>query len=102
VLPEALDAARGIGYESDRARVLADLLTKVTFEPSFWQKILHALASLNRDSFLQNLPPLAPLIMQLGGMDSIKEVVKALGDVSRWWRWFLGVWEVRKFFKDNY
>jgi hypothetical protein len=86
VLPEALDAARSIGDESDRARTLAALLTRFTFESSFWQKILHALASLNRNDFLENLPQLAPLIMQLGGIDTLKEVVKDMRDVNRWWR----------------
>ncbi|NEO18480.1 MAG: hypothetical protein F6K53_14480 [Moorea sp. SIO4A1] len=89
VLSEALDCARGIDYESDRVNALQDLIK--IFTPSsvdfpLWQQILDSLASLTRPYFLRALPQLAPLIIELGGIEALRETVAAVDDVSRWWK----------------
>ena len=89
VLPEALDCARAIGFEDFRAHPLHRLIENLT--PSSvdfpdWQQLLNSLASLTRPHFLNALPQLAPLIMELGGVEALRETVAAVNDVSRWWR----------------
>ncbi len=44
------------------------------------------LATLTRPKFLQNLPQLAPIIIQLGGIEALRETWKAVQDVSKWWK----------------
>ncbi|NEO48607.1 MAG: hypothetical protein F6K55_32700, partial [Moorea sp. SIO4A3] len=89
VLPQALDCARGISDEDFRAEVLQDLIKNLT--PSsvdfpLWQQILDGLATLTRQEFVQALPQLAPLIIELGGIEALRETVAAVEDVSRWWK----------------
>ncbi|MGF1482607.1 MAG: hypothetical protein ACFB4I_24550 [Cyanophyceae cyanobacterium] len=89
IVPEALAAARGIGDESYRARALQGLmesLSSSSVDFSFWQETLHVLATLNRPHFIDNLPQLAPLILNLGGVEALRNTVSALKDVSRWWK----------------
>ncbi|MGB7439848.1 MAG: NB-ARC domain-containing protein [Coleofasciculaceae cyanobacterium] len=89
LLPQALEATRTLGFEGNRAKALQGLIER--FTPSsvdfpLWQKTLHVLASLNRPHFLNNLPQLAPLIIRLGGVEALRETVKAVKDVSQWWK----------------
>ena len=89
VLPEALDAARAIGDEYYRAIALqwwVKSLTPSSVNYPLWQKTLHTLASLTRPYFLKALPHLAPVIIKFGGVEALRETVKAVKDVSRWWR----------------
>jgi len=88
VLPEALDAARDIRFEVARAEVLQGLIKSLTpssVDYPLWQKTLHTLASLTRRRFLEALPHLAPLIIKFGGVEALRETLKAVKDVSRWW-----------------
>jgi len=89
VLPEALEAARAIEDETYRASALQGLIERLTpwsIDYPLWQKTLHTLASLTRPNFLKALPQLAPLIIHLGGVEALRETVKAHNDVSQWWR----------------
>jgi hypothetical protein len=89
VLPEALEVARGIGNESSRAwalQALTEVLTPNHVDLSLWEKILHALGSLTRPSFLETIPNLAPLIIHFGGVAALREVYQGIREVSRWWR----------------
>ncbi|NET61112.1 MAG: hypothetical protein F6K47_34800, partial [Symploca sp. SIO2E6] len=89
VLPEALDAARAIGDEYYRAyalRGLIEMFTPSSVDYPLWQKTLHTLASLTRPKFLEALPHLAPFIIHFGGVEALRETVKAVKDVSRWWK----------------
>ncbi|NEO69075.1 NB-ARC domain-containing protein [Moorena sp. SIO3H5] len=78
LLPEALNVVR-----------LDNLLKKLNpslVDFSDWQQLLNCLASLTRPQFLKHLPQLAPLIIELGGVEALRETVAAVEDVSRWWR----------------
>ena len=89
MLPQALEAAGNLGSETYRALALQDLLKKITslsIDAPLWQKTLHILASLNRKNFLSNLPQLAPLIIHFGGVEALRETVKAVEDISQWWK----------------
>ncbi len=89
LLPEALEIARAIGSESSRAEALQRLVTKlasISIDLLFLKKTFHALATLNRSHFLENLPQLAPLIVKFGGIEALREIPKAIMDVSRWWK----------------
>ncbi|NET57154.1 MAG: hypothetical protein F6K47_13615 [Symploca sp. SIO2E6] len=89
LLPEALEVARAIGDEYYRVQVLRDLIEKLapsSVDYPFWQKTLHTLASLTRPNFLEALPHLAPVIIKFGGVEALRETVKAMKDVSRWWK----------------
>ena len=89
VLLEALEAAKAIGSKSDRAMTLEELIIKSTsidVDLSLGKKILHDLATLNRPHFLKNLPNLALLIIKFGGVETLREITKAIIDVSRWWK----------------
>jgi hypothetical protein len=89
VLPEALEIARAIGRESDRAgalQVLTKVLTPANVDLSFWEKTLHALGTLTRPSFLETIPNLVPLILHFGGVVALREVHQGIREVSRWWR----------------
>jgi len=89
LLPEALEAVGAIGDESNRLVALQDFierLTPLSIDDPLWQKILHTLAILTRPNFLEALPHLAPLIIKFGGVKALRETVKAVKDVSRWWK----------------
>ncbi|NEQ66500.1 MAG: hypothetical protein F6K21_13530 [Symploca sp. SIO2D2] len=89
LLSEALDAARAIGNEYHRTIALERLvenLTPSSVDYPLWQQILHTLASLTRPNFLEALPHLAPVIIKFGGVEALRETVKAVKDVSRWWK----------------
>ncbi len=89
LLRSALETARAIGDESDRARALQGLISQLTstdLEPPVAKKILYDLATLNRPHFLQNIPNLAPLIIKLGGVNALREITQAIIDVCRWWK----------------
>ncbi|MGK7915942.1 MAG: hypothetical protein AB4038_10405 [Prochloraceae cyanobacterium] len=88
-MPESLDAARAIESEYYRAEALQGLIKRLassSLDFPLWQKTLHTLASLTRPEFLQNLPQLAPIIIQLGGIEALRETWKAVKDVSKWWK----------------
>jgi hypothetical protein len=89
LLPEALEVARAIGSESNRAKVLQALteaLTPANVDLSLWEKTLHALGTLTRPSFLATIPNLVPLILHFGGVEALREVYQGIREVSRWWR----------------
>ncbi|NES21943.1 MAG: hypothetical protein F6K41_24210 [Symploca sp. SIO3E6] len=89
LLPQALEAVGAIGNESNRLVALQDFIERLTFlsiDDPLWQKILQTLAILTRPKFLEALPHLAPVIIKLGGVEALRETVKAVKDVSRWWR----------------
>ena len=89
VLPEALEAARGVGSEYDRAKALQALtatLTPANVDLSFWQDVLQALGTLTRRKFLETIPNLVPLILHFGGVVALREVYQSIREVSRWWK----------------
>jgi hypothetical protein len=89
ILPEALEIARGIGYESKRAEVLQPLtkvLTPANVNRALWEKTLHVLGTLTRHHFLETIPNLVPLILHFGGEVALREVHQAIREVSRWWK----------------
>lgn len=88
IIPEALDALRLIQDELSRARALSELtphLKLFSVNVSLWQEIIHILAHLPRHNFLENLVSLSPILVELGGSDTLKETAQAIQDVGRWW-----------------
>ena len=89
LLTDALEAARAIGSEYSRTSALNSLIEKlISSHVNFlaWQKILRIIDSLKRNDFLNHFPKLAPLIIQLGGPEALRETVIAVKDVSQWWK----------------
>ena len=89
ILPEALEAARVISDERHRAYALSRLAThfsESTDEPAFWSEILSVLACCPRQYFLSNLVNLSQAILALGGMEALRQVVRAIQDVCRQWK----------------
>ena len=89
LLPEVLETARAIQYESFRAQAFSGLITNPNFslqdEVSLWQEFLHTLACRDRQQFLEDLVNLSPTIISLGGKEPLAAIVEAIKDVSRWW-----------------
>ena len=78
LLPQALNVVR-----------LDNLLKKLNpslVDFSDWQQILNCLASLTRPQFVYHLPEFAPLIIELGGVEALRETMAAVDDVRRWWK----------------
>ncbi|AOX04457.1 hypothetical protein BJP34_21915 [Moorena producens PAL-8-15-08-1] len=78
LLPEALNA---VGLDN-----LLKKLNPSLVDFSDWQQLLNCLARLTRPQFVYHLPQLAPLIIELGGIEALRETVAAVEDVRRWWR----------------
>ncbi|NEO77787.1 MAG: hypothetical protein F6J99_16705 [Moorea sp. SIO4G3] len=78
LLPEALNA---VGLDN-----LLKKLNPSLVDFSDWQQLLNCLARLTRPNFLYHLYQLAPLIIELGGIESLRETVAAVDDVRRWWK----------------
>ncbi|NEO77788.1 hypothetical protein [Moorena sp. SIO4G3] len=78
LLPEALNA---VGLDNLLKKLNPSLL-----DFSDWQQLLNCLARLTRPQFLNHLPQLAPLIIELGGVEALRETVVAVEDVRRWWK----------------
>nr|MDJ0591230.1 hypothetical protein [Pleurocapsa sp. MO_226.B13] len=88
-LSEALEKVKTIDNEKYRTEALQDLFKRLTLEEvdyAPWLQTLDVLASLSRKNFLELLPQLAPLIIHLGGNEALRETVKAVQDVSQWWK----------------
>jgi hypothetical protein len=88
---EALALVRLIQNESTRAEALGHFmfLSQIDWESialDFWHEILHTLSCLDRPTFIQEIPLLAPGILVLGGEAALAVVVVALREVCEQWR----------------
>lgn len=50
-----------------------------------WKETIYNLAKRPRSDLLSDLQALAPIISHLGGNRSLKEILQAIQDVTRWW-----------------
>ena len=84
-----LEAARQIGDESLRARVLSGFITNIqkmsdSFPYNFWCKLIHSLASLKRRELLNKIGENSQIIKELGSSKTFREIANAITDVGRW------------------
>ncbi len=92
-LRQALEAAREIEGKFARARALAGLAPhwaawarqdrRAAYSP--WPETLRALAARPRRDLLGDLRALGPALAALGGDEAVRETVRAIHDVGRWW-----------------
>jgi len=59
-------------------------LSQIKLYP-IWCKTLHLLAYHIREDLLVDLQALIPVIVALGGPETLEETAQAKEDVSRWW-----------------
>jgi hypothetical protein len=87
---EALAAARAIGDAGRRAEALTKLTPYLAGLPigtiyALWCETLHHLATRTRRDLLADLRDLAPAITAMGGAEAVREIIRAIQDVGRWW-----------------
>jgi len=89
---EAFEVARGItdGYAADRARAFAKLAPQLAALHRerclpLWQETLELSATRSRQELLADVAALAPVVVALGGPESVEETCRAIHDVGRWW-----------------
>jgi hypothetical protein len=90
VLKEALLAAQEIDTDVDRAaalQLLANHLARLRPRHLFalWSGALASFAAQSRESLLEALRALLPVIMRLGDEAGVEEAALAIDDVGRWW-----------------
>ena len=89
LLSEALEAVRNIRDESYRAPVLSAIIPNVnnmfdSFPYDFWCEVIHSMASFKRKELLEELGKHNNIIMELGSLETIREIADAVHDVGRW------------------
>ena len=74
-------------YRADALKDFLDRMELETIDAARWQQLqlLHELAYRRRQDFIENLPKLAPAIIQLGGKEALQGCVDAMEQVCRWW-----------------
>ncbi|NEQ31820.1 MAG: hypothetical protein F6K04_12580 [Leptolyngbya sp. SIO4C5] len=85
---EALEAARNIQDEYYRASALQGFLATFEWQDtdiSTWQKMLHALAALDRGTFIQKLPKLRSGIVCFSKEDTVMYVAQAMKEICAQW-----------------
>jgi hypothetical protein len=90
VLKEALLAAQEIDSDVDRTaalRLLANHLGRLRPRQLFalWSGALASFAAQPRESLLEALRAVLPVIRRLGGESGVQEAALAIDDVGRWW-----------------
>ncbi len=50
----------------------------------FWGEVIHALASLKRGKLLDKIGEHSDIILELGGLESFREIADVINDVGRW------------------
>ncbi|MGK7903757.1 MAG: hypothetical protein AB4352_20605 [Hormoscilla sp.] len=88
LLPVALDIAQNIKRLSCRAKAFNEIARARKHVPanfSLWQETLHNLVARRRSDFLEDLVELVPVMIELGGTESLGEIARAIVDVGRQW-----------------
>ena len=88
LLLESLNAAREIRelyYRANAFSCIAGELKRLPANFSLWQEIIHTLVCRGRKDFLEDLAKLVPVIITLGGSESLPEIARAIQDVGRQW-----------------
>jgi hypothetical protein len=75
------------GERREALAALAEEMAKLPRDVLYplWTEAMHRLADRARESFLNDLQALAPIILALGGADATAEIIKTIQDVGRWW-----------------
>ena len=93
LLGEALDAARSILDEEDRAAALAALAPRLADLPlpdlsTVWVRTLPVLAARTRSELNADIRSLVPVLNALAGQNAsieLYEISRAITEVARWW-----------------
>ena len=88
LLAEALSMAREIQEPYHRSCAFSGIAGALKRWPanfSLWQETLHILVCRRRRDFLEDLVKLVPVMIELGGVKSLPEIVRAIIDVGRQW-----------------
>lgn len=90
LLDDAVELARGINHQAERARVFGALVPRFGKAVpdqlhQVWSDTLHLLASGTRQELLLVLPGLLPAFGGLGGPGAMVECARIVESVRRWW-----------------
>ena len=89
-LQAMMKVVQGIKISSERAEALAHIaprLAELSIEDLYplWCNTLHVLSGHVRKDLVADLAALSPVIVRLDGTSALRETVKAIQDVGRWW-----------------
>jgi len=90
LLDEILATVDTLAAPSDRAAALRAIanLDDAAVTPDWaarWRPLLRDAAASGREELLLVLPTMLPVIARYGGTPAIRELIRALDDVGRWW-----------------
>ena len=82
-----VDAIKEGYHRADALKNFLERMELETINTARWQQLqlLHELSYRRRQDFIENLPKLAPAIIQLGGKEALQGCVDAMEQVCRWW-----------------